>query len=90
MLKFLYNKPLPKDIARDRLKFIIVNDRDGVTPYVLDIIKNEILTIILKYIDIDVDRVSFNIHKSDEFDIELRYSVLVLTIPFNKNYKTKE
>ena len=57
MLKFLYSRPLPKEIARDRLKFIIINDRDGITPYVLDIIKNEILTIIVKYVNIDVNSV---------------------------------
>lgn len=90
MLKFLYSKPLPKDIAKDRLKFIIVNDRDGITPYVLDIIKNEILTIILKYIDVDISKVSFGLHKNNELDVELRSSTLVLTIPFNKNYKNKE
>lgn len=89
MLKFLYSKPLPKDIAKDRLKFIIVNDRDGITPYVLDIIKNEILTIILKYIDIDISEVSFGLHKNNELDVELRSSILVLKIPFNKNYKNK-
>lgn len=90
MLKFLYSKPLPKDIARDRLKLIIVNDRDGVTPYVLDIIKNEILTIILKYIDIDIDKVSFKIHKNNEIDVDLRSSTLILTLPLNNSYKNKE
>lgn len=85
MFKFLYSKPLPKEIAKDRLKFIIVNDRDGITPYVLDIIKNEILTIIVKYINIDINGVSINLHNSDEFNVGEKSSALVLTIPFYKN-----
>lgn len=85
MLKFMYSKPLPKEIARDRLKFIIVNDRDGITPYVLDIIKNEILTIMVKYIDIDTNRVSVDLAKSQEFNVEESSSSLVVTIPLHRN-----
>lgn len=86
MLKFLYSRPLPKEIARDRLKFIIINDRDGITPYVLDIIKNEILTIIVKYVNVDVDSVSINLYSSGELDSEEKSSKLVLTVPFYQNF----
>ncbi len=83
MLKFLYSKPLPKDIARDRLKLIIVNDRDGITPYVLDIIKNEILTILVKYVDIDTSGVSVDLIKNKEFDCG-GYSSLVASVPLRR------
>lgn len=86
MLKFLYSRPLPKEIARDRLKFIVVNDREGITPYVLDIIRNEILTVIVKYINIDVNGVSISLCRSDE-DIGSKHSSLVVTVPFSKNYE---
>lgn len=85
MLKFLCSKPLPKEIARDRLKFIIVNDRDGITPYVLDVIKNEILTTIVKYINVDISGVSINLYNGEGFNVGEEYSALVLTIPFYKN-----
>lgn len=85
MLKFMYSKPLPKEIARDRLKFIIINDRDGITPYVLDIIKNEILTIMVKYVDIDASRVSVDLTKNQEFNVEESSSSLVVTIPLHRN-----
>ncbi len=86
MLKFLHSKPLPKEIAKNRLKFIIINDRDGITPYVLDIIKNEILMVVVKYINIDINSVSINLHKPDEFSIDKKNSALVVTVPFCKNY----
>lgn len=89
MLKFIYNKPLPKEIAKDRLKFIIINDRDGITPYMLDIIKNEILTIIVKYINIDVDNVSVDLHKDGDNKFGEKLSKLVVTIPLFKNYENK-
>lgn len=85
MLKFLYSKPLPKDIAKDRLKLIMINDRDGITPYVLDIIKNEILTILVKYIDVDTNGVSVDLIKNKEFDNSGGYSSLVASIPLRRS-----
>ena len=87
MLKFLYSRPLPKDIAKDRLKFIIVNDRNGITPHVLNIIKNEILTIMIKYVDINMSGVSLDLVKNNEDEnIENSDSSLVIRVPFNNNY----
>ena len=85
MLKFLYSRPLPKDIAKDRLKFIIVNDREGITPYMLDVIKNEILTTIVKYINVDVNSVSVKLSKNSDIDDENSLS-LVAVIPFCNNF----
>lgn len=87
MLKFLYNKPLPKEIAKDRLKFIIVNDREGITPYILDIIKNEILTIVIKYINIDINNVSTDLYKSGDIKFGNNIPKLVVTIPLYQNCK---
>ncbi len=85
MIRLLHNRPLPKDIAKNRLKVIIINDREGITPYVLDIIKNEILTIISKYIDIDTDRAVVNVINDPNQD-ESNYSTsLVATVPFYRN-----
>lgn len=85
MFKFLYSKPLPKEIAKNRLKFILVNDRDGITPYVLDIIKNEILAIITKYVDVESNDVDISLVKSKDLDCK-NYSSLVANVPIrNKN-----
>lgn len=86
MIRLLHNRPLPKDIARDRLKVIIINDREGITPYVLDIIKNEILTIISKYIDIDTDRATVNLINDLQQDNTNYSTSLIATIPFYRNH----
>lgn len=87
MLKFLYSRPLPKEIAKDRLKFIIINDRDGITPHMLDIIKNEILTIVLKYISIDIDNVSTDLYNGGDIRVGNKTSKLVVTIPLYQSCK---
>lgn len=85
MIRLLHNRPLPKDIARDRLKVIIINDREGITPYVLDIIKNEILTIVSKYINIDTSKTVFDMINDSQCTDNQCYSSLIVKIPFYRN-----
>lgn len=85
MIRLLHNRPLSKDIARDRLKVIIINDREGITPYVLNIIRSEILTIISKYINIDTNKVTFDLTNSSHDNSGYSYSELVAKIPLYRD-----
>lgn len=87
MIRLLHNRPLPKDIARDRLKVIIINDREGITPYVLDIIRSEILTIISKYINIDTNKATFDLITNSYNDNKQNHSSLVAKIPLYRTSK---
>ena len=58
----LFRKPAPsKDVARDRLKMILVTDRMDGSTHVLEMMKNEILLVIQKYLFID----------EDDFDLQI-------------------
>ncbi|QNO13605.1 cell division topological specificity factor MinE [Alkalicella caledoniensis] len=46
---------MSKDIAKDRLKFVLIHDRTKVNPEVLGKIKEEMLQVIKKYLDVDMD-----------------------------------
>lgn len=54
-LDWLISKKTPKsaDTARDRLKLVLINDRTDLSPADLESMKNELLTVISRYIDID-------------------------------------
>lgn len=52
-LTSFFNKQASKDIAKERLKLVIIHDRANVSPELLELIKNEILKAIQKYIVID-------------------------------------
>lgn len=41
------------DTAKDRLKLVLINDRTDLTPAELESLKNELLTVISRYIEID-------------------------------------
>jgi cell division topological specificity factor len=44
--KNLSNKPTPKEVAKDRLKLILIHDRGEIAPDVIDKIREEILAVI--------------------------------------------
>lgn len=53
LFKFFSRKNSPRDVAKDRLKLILIHDRSELSPELLDLIKTEILAAISKYVEID-------------------------------------
>lgn len=51
-------------IAKDRLKLLLVSDRANCSPEVMGMIKNDIVNIISKYMDIDRDGIEIKIKKT--------------------------
>ena len=64
--KSLNNKPTPKEVAKDRLKLILIHYRGEIAPEIIDKIRAEILEVISKYIDIQMDDVEISVNKSEE------------------------
>lgn len=61
--RFIHKKS--GQIARDRLKILLVTDRIGCNPNTTEEIKKEIIKVISKYIDIDIDNCTIEIqHES--------------------------
>ena len=82
--KKLSNKPTPKEVAKDRLKLILIHDRGDLPHETLDKIRIEILEVLSKYIEIDVDDVEIAVSKSE--NLEGNNPALVANIPI-KNIK---
>lgn len=78
--KNLSNKPTPKQVAKDRLKLILIHDRGEIAPEVIEKIREEILGVISKYIDIQVDDVEISVNRSGDEEGE-NTSALVANIP---------
>lgn len=53
---FFKKKNGSKDTAKDRLKLILMHDRGDVSPELLENIKNDILEVLRKYVEIDNDQ----------------------------------
>lgn len=68
-----------KDVAKDRLKFVLVHDRANCSPKLLEMLKVDILKVISNYMEIDEDGLDIQITKTDEQDGSL--PVLYANIP---------
>lgn len=69
--------------AKDRLKFVLVHDRSDMSPAVVEVLKDEILTVISQHVDIDRDRVAFSLTENN------RESRLIAEIPLLKSPKKR-
>ena len=51
--RFLGQKPKSASQAKDRLKLVLIHDRTDLTPDALEKMKNELLQVISRYVEID-------------------------------------
>lgn len=84
---FTSSRPKPKDIAKDRLKLILIHDRGDLPTDTLEQIRSEILEVLSKYVEISADDVEISVSKSDIEEGE-QGSALVANIPI-KNVRGK-
>ena len=62
-------------MAKERLQFVLIHDRTDISPAVLEQLKDEIIAVISKHIDINRDGVEINLTKTQ------RENRLVANIP---------
>jgi len=56
-------EPASKEIARDRLKLVLIHDRTDVSPAIIEQLKDEIIAVISKHVDIDRDAVDIKLQQ---------------------------
>ena len=54
-----------KEDAKKRLKFLLIHDQVDLSPAQLDEMKTEIMNVIAKYVDIDVQNTDFRLERGD-------------------------
>lgn len=53
------------EIAKDRLKLLLVSDRANCSPEIMEMIKNDIIAVISKYMDIDAQGLDIQITETE-------------------------
>lgn len=51
--------------AKNRLQLVIAHDRAGVNPEMIDQMRQEIIEVVSRYLDIDIDEMEFSIQSND-------------------------
>lgn len=68
LFRVFSNKTTPKDVAKDRLRLILIHDRGDLAPETLEKIREEILEVISKYIEIDADDVEIALNRTEDVE----------------------
>jgi cell division topological specificity factor len=58
--KLLSRNPSSASAAKERLQLVLIHDRTDLTPSQLDILRNELIDVISKYVNIDRQAVRIN------------------------------
>ncbi|MGY6530458.1 MAG: cell division topological specificity factor MinE [Cyanobacterium sp.] len=70
--------------AKNRLELVLANDRAGVNPELIDKMRLEILEVVSRYLDIDIEEMDFSIQSSD------RTTSLKANLPIKKIKRNQE
>jgi cell division topological specificity factor len=55
-----------KDVARERLRLVLIHDRSMVSPELINALKEDLIEVIQKYMDIDVESLLVNLENDDD------------------------
>ncbi len=61
----LFKKKSSSEVAKDRLKMVLVSDRSAVNPEIMERIKNDIIQVLAKYVEIDQEGLDIKITQVD-------------------------
>jgi cell division topological specificity factor len=78
MFEFLYNlfgREKSGNVAKERLQLVLIHDRNDIAPEVMNKMRDEMISVIKKYLEIDEQRIEIS------FDREDRSVALVANIP---------
>ena len=74
-------KETSKDVAKERLKLVLIHDRSNVSPQFLEMVKSEIIKVIQNYMEIDEEALDIQLTKTNSDDGERVVPALVANIP---------
>ncbi|MFN2109023.1 MAG: cell division topological specificity factor MinE [Anaerolineae bacterium] len=74
---FKRRKNSDQEIAAQRLRLVLTHDRANISPGMLDMLKDEIIAVISRHLEIDADKVEVN------FTEDQRETRLVADIPLH-------
>ncbi|MCH4886658.1 cell division topological specificity factor MinE [Acidaminobacter sp. JC074] len=86
--KFFSKQPKSSNVAKDRLKLVLVHDRANCSPELLEMMRGEILEVLAKYVNIDEQKLDIRI-SNHEKDFEGK-PALIANIPITSMKRGQE
>lgn len=76
-----------KEVAKERLKLVLVHDRANVSPQFLEMIKGDILEVINKYVEVDEEGFEISMTKTKRDQDDSMVPALIANIPIKRMKK---
>lgn len=89
ILKLFKKEEKSKDLAKERLKLVLIHDKANVSPQFLEMVKGEIIKVIKKYMEIDEEALDIQLTKIKSDAGDRIVPQLVANIPI-LNVKTED
>ena len=81
----IFRKKSSSNVAKDRLKLLLVSDRSSCSPEIMELIKNDIINVLAKYMEIDCEGLDIQITQTDGSEGERSgIPALVANIPIKE------
>lgn len=62
----LFGREQSKNVAKKRLQLVLVQDRSAISPDMMEALKNELIAVISKYVEIDDTNIDVNLSGDDD------------------------
>ncbi len=85
----LFKKKSSSDVAKDRLKLLLVSDRSNCSPELMEKIKNDIIAVISKYMEIDAEGLDISITQTESDSNNGSVPALYANIPIKEMHHDK-
>jgi len=79
-----FRKKNSSEVAKDRLKLLLISDRTTCSTEVMELIKNDIIKVISKYMEIDCQGLDIQITQTESEDGTGRVPALYANIPIRE------
>jgi len=76
-----FRKKNSSEVAKDRLKLLLISDRTTCSTEVMELIKNDIIKVISKYMEIDCEGLDIQITQTETEEGGARVPALYANIP---------
>lgn len=81
---FSRKKKKSKNVAKERLKLVLVHDRSDISPKFLEMVEGDIIKVIKEYAEIDEEGLNIKVTRMKRESDNMPMSALVANIPIIK------